>query len=118
MLDATGGAGVEHLLELGGVGTLPHSYQCIGEAGEIKLIGVITLPDGDLSPYPLMFKGASMRGVFVGRNTREDFAALLDAIAANGIEPVIDRSFDFDDAKAAYEYLAAAKHLGKVVIRM
>lgn len=118
VLEATGGAGVDHLIELGGVGTLPHSYQCIGEAGEIKLIGVMTLPEGDLSPYPLMFRGASLRGIFVGRNPRSDFVELLRAIDANGIEPVIDRVFGFDDARAAYEHMAAKQHFGKIVIRI
>lgn len=116
VMESTDGRGADHVIELGGVGTLPRSYQCVGQEGEIKLIGVMTRPDGDLSPYPLMFKSASLRGIFVGR--RHLFVELLKAIAQNGIEPVIDRVFDFDDAPAAYEYLASAQHLGKVVIRM
>jgi NADPH:quinone reductase-like Zn-dependent oxidoreductase len=116
VLEATDGAGADHVVDLGGVGTLPQSYQCVADGGEINLIGVMTRPDGDLSPYPLMFKGASLRGIFVGRNTRDDFAALLRAVDANGIEPVIDRRFAFDDAVAAYEHLASAQHFGKIVI--
>jgi NADPH:quinone reductase-like Zn-dependent oxidoreductase len=114
VLEQTGGAGADHVVELGGVGTLPRSYQAVAREGEIKLIGVITRPDGDLSPYPLMFKGASLRGIFVGR--RHHFADLLRAIVANSTEPVIDRTFAFDDARAAFEYLASAQHVGKVVI--
>jgi NADPH:quinone reductase-like Zn-dependent oxidoreductase len=118
VLEATGGEGADHVVDLGGVGTLPQSYQCVAAGGEIKLIGVITRPEGDLSPYPLMFKGATLRGIFVGRSGREPFAALLRAIAQNGIQPVIDRVFDFADAHAAYGHLAAAAHLGKVVINL
>lgn len=118
VLDATGGRGADHVVDLGGVGTLPGSYQCVAERGEIKLIGVMTRPDGDLSPYPLMFKCATLRGIFVGRNTREDFAALLRAVAENAIEPIIDRTFAFDDAVAAYEHLASARHLGKIVVTL
>jgi NADPH:quinone reductase-like Zn-dependent oxidoreductase len=114
VLELTGGAGADHIIELGGIGTLPRSYQAVAREGEIKLIGVITRPDGDLSPYPLMFKGASLRGIFVGR--RHHFADLLRAIVANGIDPVIDRTFAFADAPAAFEYLASAQHVGKVVI--
>jgi NADPH:quinone reductase-like Zn-dependent oxidoreductase len=114
VLELTDGAGADHVVELGGVGTLPRSYQAVAREGEIKLIGVITRPDGDLSPYPLMFKGASLRGIFVGR--RHHFADLLRAIVANSTEPVIDRTFAFDDARAAFEYLASAQHVGKVVI--
>lgn len=116
VLELTGGAGADHLLELGGVGTLPRSYQAVAAEGEIKLIGVITLPDGDLAPYPLMFKSASLRGIFVGR--RNQFVDLLKAIETNGIQPVIDREFEFDDAAAAYDYMATAAHLGKILIRI
>jgi len=31
---------------------------------------------------------------------------------------IIDRVFDFNQTRAAYEYLAAGKHFGKVVIRV
>jgi NADPH:quinone reductase-like Zn-dependent oxidoreductase len=65
-----------------------------------------------------MFKGASLRGIFVGRSGREPFAALLRAITQNGIEPVIDKVFPFADAPAAYAHLASASHLGKVVINL
>ena len=118
VLEATQGAGADHVIDLGGVGTLPHSYQCVAAGGEIKLIGVMTLPEGDLSPYPLMFKGASLRGIFVGMRDRRPFAALLRAIEQNRIEPVISDSFAFADAVAAYEHLAAARHFGKIVIRI
>jgi NADPH:quinone reductase-like Zn-dependent oxidoreductase len=118
VLAATNGDGADHVVDLGGVGTLPQSYQSVADGGEIKLIGVMTRPDGDLSPYPLMFKGATMRGIFVGRNSPKDYARLLRAIAENGIEPVIDSVFEFDRAAEAYEHLAAAKHFGKIVIKI
>jgi NADPH:quinone reductase-like Zn-dependent oxidoreductase len=101
VLEATGGAGADHVIDLGGVGTLPHSYQCVAEGGEIKLIGVMTRP-----------------GIFVGRSPRSQFAALLRAIDQNGIEPVVDRVFAFDESVAAFEYLASAGHFGKVAIRI
>jgi NADPH:quinone reductase-like Zn-dependent oxidoreductase len=118
VLAATNGDGADHVVDLGGVGTLPQSYQSVADGGEIKLIGVMTRPDGDLTPYPLMFKGATMRGIFVGRNGPKDYARLLRAIAENGIEPVIDSVFEFDRAAEAYEHLASAKHFGKIVIKI
>ncbi len=44
--------------------------------------------------YPLMMKGGSLHGVFVG--DRPMFEALLRAVAVNRIEPAIDRVFGFD----------------------
>ena len=44
------------------------------------------------------------------------FEAMNRAIEAVRPEPVIDRVFDFAEARAAYEYLASGKQFGKVVI--
>lgn len=116
VLALTGGQGVDHIVELGAAGTLPHSYQAIGPGGEIALIGVISAPSGDLNPWPLMRKLATLRGIFVG--DRPMLAGLLKAIAFHRIKPVVDSVFDFDKAADAYKYLKEAKHFGKVVIRV
>jgi NADPH:quinone reductase-like Zn-dependent oxidoreductase len=116
VLELTDGQGADHVVELGGVGTLPHSYQAVGFGGEIALIGVMTRPEGDLAPYPLMFKGATLRGIFVG--AREHFEGLMRAVAVNELKPVIDRTFAFDEAVEAYKYLKSAQHFGKVVIKI
>lgn len=116
VLELTSGEGADHIIELGGAGTLPHSYLSIANGGEIDLIGVLTPPDGNLAPHPLMIKGATLRGIFVGPTPL--FVGLLKAVAQNGIKPVIDTVFDFDDAGQAYEHMRAAKHFGKIVIRI
>ena len=116
VLELTGGRGADKVVDLAGVGTLPHSYLAVGPAGEVLVIGVLTRPEGDLSPYPLMMKGATLRGIFVGG--REHFEGLVKAIAVNRLRPVIDRTFDFDAAPQAYEYLKSAQHFGKIVIRI
>jgi NADPH:quinone reductase-like Zn-dependent oxidoreductase len=61
-----------------------------------------------------MFKGATLRGIFVGR--KQHFEGLLRALEQNRIEPVIDRVFAFNDAPAAYAHLASATHFGKIVV--
>jgi NADPH:quinone reductase-like Zn-dependent oxidoreductase len=116
VLALTDGAGADKVVDLAGVGTLPHSYLAVGPAGEVLLIGVLTRPEGDLSPYPLMTKGATLRGIFVGG--REHFEGLIKGVGVNKLEPVIDKTFEFDEAPQAYEYLKAGRHFGKVVIRI
>lgn len=116
VLALTGGAGADKVVDLGGVGTLPHSYLAVGPGGEVLVIGVMTRPEGDLSPYPLMVKAATLRGIFVGG--REHFDGLIKAADVNRLAPVIDRTFDFDEAPEAYEYLKSAQHFGKVLIRI
>jgi NADPH:quinone reductase-like Zn-dependent oxidoreductase len=116
VLRLTGGRGADHIVETAALGTLPQSYQAVAPAGEIALIGVLTPPSGNLSPHPLMFKGATLRGIFVGG--REHFEGLLRAVDQTRMKPVIDRMFPFDEARHAFEFLRSAKHFGKVVIEI
>ena len=109
------GGGVDHVVEVGGAGTLAQSFQAVGFGGEVALIGVLTRA-GDTSPHGLMFKGASLRGIFVGSR---GMAMRLNAfIDAHGIKPVIDRSFAIEDARAAWAYQASPDLFGKVVITL
>lgn len=114
VLELTDGQGAEHVIDTGGVGTLPHSYLAVGPGGTVSVIGVMTRPEGDLSPYPLMMKFAIVRGIFVG--AREHFEGLMRAAAVNELKPVVDKTFDFDAAPDAYKALKAAQHFGKIVI--
>jgi NADPH:quinone reductase-like Zn-dependent oxidoreductase len=116
VLELTNGQGADHVIDLGGVGTLPHSYLAVGRGGEISLIGVMTRPEGDLSPYPLMMKGATLRGIFVGG--REHFEGLMRAVDVNELHPIVDKVFDFDAAPDAFAYMKSAQHFGKLVITL
>ena len=109
----TGGTGVDHVVEVGGVGTLAQSMQAVGFNGEVALIGVLTRT-GETGPHALMMKGASLRGIFVGsRGMAERLNACIDA---NGIKPVIDKVFAFEQAAEAYRYQSSSALFGKVVI--
>jgi NADPH:quinone reductase-like Zn-dependent oxidoreductase len=105
--------GVDHIVEVGGQGTLSQSMAAVGFNGEIAFIGVLSR-DGNASPREMMVKGGRLRGIFVGS---ADMAVSLNAaVDANGIKPVVDRVFAFDDAKAAYAYHASPALFGKTVI--
>ena len=39
-------------------------------------------------------------------------------INAQKIVPIVDKVFEFEEAKEAYKYLESQKHVGKVVIRV
>jgi NADPH:quinone reductase-like Zn-dependent oxidoreductase len=105
--------GVDHVVEVGGQGTMAQSMQAIGFGGEIAIIGVLSL-EGNVTPRDMMFKAGRMRGIFVGSAAMA--RSLNAAIDANGIKPVVDRVFAFDDAKAAYDYHASPALFGKTVI--
>lgn len=115
VLALTNGRGVNHVIELGGPGTLARSMRSVGYAGCVALIGVLAGFEGDTNPHPLMLKGASMHGIFVGNRTH--FEQLNAAIEVNRIKPMIDRTFPFEAAAEAYRHQSAGV-VGKVVIRI
>ena len=112
VLELTGGRGVDVALEVGGAGTLEKTIQATKAGGTISLVGVLT--GGTINPTLVMRKSIRLQGVYVGN--RQMFAEMNAAIAANHLKPVIDQSFDFDQAPAAYAAMRAAGHFGKLVI--
>jgi NADPH:quinone reductase-like Zn-dependent oxidoreductase len=110
----TGGRGVDHVVEVGGPGTLPRSLAATRMGGHIGLIGVLT--QGQIDPSLILRGGAIVRGIYVG--SREMFEAMNRAIAFHAVKPVIDRVFAFEEAAEAYRHLEGAGHFGKVVIRI
>jgi NADPH:quinone reductase-like Zn-dependent oxidoreductase len=116
VLRVTNGRGADCVVEVGGVGTLQRSINALARGGKIALIGLLTGRDGGVNPYPLMFKGGAIHGVYVG--DREMFLEMNRALEANRITPVIDRVFPFDQAVDAFKYHASGQMVGKVVIRV
>jgi NADPH:quinone reductase-like Zn-dependent oxidoreductase len=110
----TDGRGVDHVVEVGGPGTLGRSLGAVRHGGTVTLIGVLT--KGQIDPLTIFRSGAIVRPIFVG--SRQMFEAMNRAIALHRLEPVIDRVFPFTEALEAYRYLKGATHLGKVVIQI
>jgi len=114
--DLTDGRGVDHVVEVGGPGTLQKSIQAVRVGGTISLIGILTGPAGQVAPTPVMRNSITVRGIYVG--SRAMFADMNRAIASHRLEPVIDRVFDFADARAAYHHMRSGSHFGKIVVRV
>ncbi|SFR89541.1 zinc-dependent alcohol dehydrogenase family protein [Sphingomonas jatrophae] len=112
--DWTGGRGVDHVVEVGGPGTLAQSIEAVRVGGHISLIGVLTGIAGEVPTAALMAKQARLQGLIVGsRREQQDFVRALDA---GGIRPVIDRRFPLDQLADAFRYEIGAAHFGKIGI--
>ncbi len=112
----SGGQGVDHVVELGGAGTLGKSFKAVRVGGRISLIGVLSGGAGEVNPVPILMRSIRVRGIYVG--SVDLFEAMNRAITAHQLRPVVDRVFDFDDAAKAFAYMASGQHFGKVVIRV
>jgi NADPH:quinone reductase-like Zn-dependent oxidoreductase len=106
--------GVDRVIEVGGAGTLPQSIEAIGIGGHIALIGVLTGISGDVPTAKFMGKQGRLQGVSVG--SRRDQTDMIAAIDANGLRPVIDRSFALNDLAAAFRHQESGTHFGKICI--
>ena len=114
VVEATGGVGVDQVVEVGGAGTFARSIGAIRTGGKISLIGVLTGPAGEFNPTMILGKRANIQGISVG--STQMFEAMNKAIAAANLKPVIDKVFPFAEAHAAFKHLQSGAHFGKVVV--
>ncbi|EFC38394.1 predicted protein [Naegleria gruberi] len=116
--EITNGKGVDHVLEVGGEGTLNRSLDAVRLGGHVHIIGVLAKSAGTCSGFgeKVLYSSVQMRGIYIG--SRGVFERMNKSIEINEIKPVVDRVFDFENVKEAFEYLASGKHFGKVVIRI
>ena len=109
------GHGVDQVLDVGGRDTLQKALEILAYGGHIALIGGLSGYGSDVPTNDIMWINATVSGVYVG--SREDFEAMNDFISEHEIHPLIDSVFEFEDAPAAYEYMASGDFMGKIVIR-
>lgn len=112
--DWTGGRGVDHVVEVGGPGTLPQSIEAVRVGGHISLIGVLTGRSGDIPTGALMRKQARLHGLIVGnRVQQQDYVRALEV---TGIRPVIDSTFALERIADAFRHEESGRHFGKICL--
>jgi NADPH:quinone reductase-like Zn-dependent oxidoreductase len=116
VMQLTGGRGADIVVEVGGAGTLEKSLSAVRFGGSVQLIGVLTGVAGPIPTAAILRRSITVQGIYVG--SREMFEEMNRAIELHGLRPRIDRSFGFEQARAAYEHLAGASHAGKVAITL
>ena len=114
VLEWTGGRGVDHVVEVGGPGTLAQSITAVRIGGHISLIGVLTGLAGEVPTAVLMRKQARLQGLIVGsRRHQLDF---VRAIEATGLRPVVDRRFALAEIASAFRHEESGAHFGKICL--
>ncbi|KAK1706389.1 zinc-binding dehydrogenase [Colletotrichum lupini] len=113
--------GVDHIIEVGGPGTVAQSLKAVKLEGVISIIGFLSHGDKPEGEQPTLLDAlaniCTIRGLFVG--SKQQFEEMNQAIDANKIKPVVDQKiFGFEEVKEAYQYQWDQKHFGKVVIKI
>lgn len=116
----TGGEGVAHVVDVGGLDTIAQSFEPIREEGVISLVGFLgnaAGSDGGDLFAKIWSHVAIVRAIEIG--SREQFLEMNEFMTRHTIRPVVDgKVFEFDQAKEAFEYLKEQRFFGKVVIRV
>ena len=115
VMGLTGGRGVDHVVDIGGAETLKQSMRALKPGGTITMIGVVTGPKAELNVPIVAMQALRLQGANAG--SRLMLERMVDAIAANGMKPVIDETaFDLSCLPDALRHLEAGRHVGKVCI--
>ena len=112
-LEQTGGEGVDLVIEVGGVGTLPRSLGAIRMGGVIAQIGVLAGAAESLPLALILHKQARIQGIYVG--SRKDFEEMNKAITLAGLRPVAEL-FPWSQARQVMARMEQATHFGKLVL--
>lgn len=124
VMAATGGKGVDVVLDMVGGDYVPRELKCLAEEGRLAFIAVLggwrteldisavmgkrlTLTGSTLRPRTVAFKGA------IARNLREKIWPLIEA---GKIKPVIYKTFPLAEAREAHRLMETSQHIGKLVL--
>ncbi|HEV2860930.1 MAG TPA: NAD(P)-dependent alcohol dehydrogenase [Pyrinomonadaceae bacterium] len=114
VLELTGGEGVNHVIEVAGGENLNRSLNAVKLSGTISFIGLLAGMSAPINTFQFVAKNVRLHGIETG--SREMFEEMNGFVEAHGLRPVIDRTFGFDEARAAFARLESGKHFGKVVV--
>jgi NADPH:quinone reductase-like Zn-dependent oxidoreductase len=109
---ATGGAGIDVVLEHVGEATWERSLQAARAGGRIAVCGATTGPNPPAALHRVWWKQLTIYGSTMG--TKEDFEGAYELVK-NGVRPVVDTVLPLEEARAGHERLEAGEQFGKIV---
>ena len=112
--EASGGVGVDTVVETIGAATLAQSLDAVRMHGFIGVLGWIGGMDATLSLSKVVLKRIRVQGISAA--PLETHERMVAAIEATGLEPVIDHVYGFTELREAFEHLVAGRHFGKLAI--
>lgn len=111
----TGGVGVDHVIEVGGAGTIQQSIAAIRPGGRISLIGMLSGSKQEIDLIPIFMNSIQIDGIYVGSvSMLNDFCRKIEETDLN---PFVSAAYEFDEAPKALENLGAGKGFGKLVVK-
>ncbi len=123
---ATGGKGVNVILDMVGGDYVPKELKCLADDGRLVFIAFLrgpkteldinelmrrrlTITGSTLRPRPVEYKG------YLARNLREKIWPLIDA---GRIKPQVFKTFPLEQAADAHRLMESSQHIGKIVLTL
>jgi NADPH2:quinone reductase len=118
---ATGGKGVDLVVDSVGGKVLRGSIQCLAYRGRCITVGNAGRDPQPLDVSALMLGNQSITGVFLGAEMGTERAQtmiqrLIDDVASGVLTVVVDRTYPLSEAAAAHAYLESRQAVGRVVL--
>jgi NADPH:quinone reductase len=126
VLAATGGAGVDCVLDLVGGPYVGESLRALRARGRIMLVGLVAGAREELDLRLLLQKRASITGTVLRARSLEEKVEVaraftrdvLPLLASRTVRPVVDETFALEDAPRAHALVEANRNFGKVLLRV
>lgn len=124
--EATGGKGVDVLIDSVGGSALAHNLAAMAVRGRMVSVGRLASNKGEIDLDLLALKRIRLIGVTFRTRSKEEriecvqrcAADLWEPLADGRLQPVVHRSFRMEDIKAAHEHMEKDEHIGKLVIEI
>jgi len=110
----TNGQGVDHVIEVGGSGTMPRSLRAVRMDGAISVIGALSGGDPSVSPVPILMNSLRVQGIYVG--SRAMFERMNRVIELHSIRPIVDKVFRWTEIREALRHMESQRHFGKICL--
>jgi NADPH2:quinone reductase len=117
-VEATGGRGLDLIVELLANVNLGHDLPALARNGRVVVVG--SRGAVEITPRDLMSREASVTGLMLVNASAEELRAVHEAMADGfrdgALTPVVDRAFPLDQAPAAHRAVMDESHAGKIVL--
>src|SRR3954467_3321046 len=121
---ATGGKGVNVILDMVGGDYVPKELKCLADDGRLVFIAFLRGPKTELDINELMRRRLTGSGPtlrprtvefkgYVAKNLREKIWPLIEA---GRIRPEIYKTFSLENAAEAHRLMESSQHIGKIVL--
>ena len=126
VLAATGGKGVNVVLDMVSGDYVARNLKCMAEDGRHVTIAVLGGAKADINMAVVMMRRLTLTGSTLRPRSDAFKSALADEIAANAwplfvdgeLSPVMDMTFPLAEAAAAHARMEAGQHVGKIVLEV